>query len=352
MSLTPASDRVRDAYRFDQARLEAWMRQHVPGFDGPIAVEQFIGGQSNPTYQIKSPGRTYVMRRKPPGPLLKGAHAIDREARVQLALSAAGFPVPRIYSLCMDASIVGTPFYVMEWVDGRIVWDATFPEATREERPKYFEALTEVLARLHRLDHRAMGLGDYGRSGNYFERQIARWSRQYREEIADAGAHPQMDRLIDWLSAHIPAGDETSLVHGDFRVDNVIFHPNEPRVIAVLDWELSTLGHPLADFCYYLMMYRLPPKIVAGLCGAPLQELNIPAEADCVADYCRRTGRAGITHLDFYVVFNMFRLAAICHGIKGRLARGTATSARAVDYAAGVGWLADLAWRQVSPSWT
>ncbi len=352
MPLAPGTIAVREAYRFDEHRLEAWMRQHVPGFEGPVTVAQFAGGQSNPTYRIDSPRETYVMRRKPPGSLLKGAHAIDREARVQGALLAADFPVPRIYGVCDDASVIGTPFYVMQWIDGRIVWDATFPAVTREERPTYFAAVTEILGRLHTLDFRALGLGDYGRPGNYFERQLARWTGQYTEGIHAAGAYPQMDRLIDWLARHIPPDDEACLVHGDFRIDNLIFHPTEPRILAILDWELSTLGHPLGDFCYYLMMYRMPPRIVAGLRGAPLPELNIPSESDCVAAYCRRTGREGIANLDFYIAFNMFRLAAICHGIKGRLTRGTAISTRAVEYAAAVGWLADLAWEQVSSVWT
>jgi aminoglycoside phosphotransferase (APT) family kinase protein len=336
---------VREAHRFDEARLAAWLTAVVPGYAGPLSVEQFRGGQSNPTYRLITPGTAYVLRRKPPGALLKGAHAVEREARVLQALGTVEFPVPRVYGLCTDDAVIGTWFYVMDYIEGRIIWDATFPGVSREQRPLYFDAMNATIARLHCIDYAAIGLGDYGRPGNYFERQIGRWSQQYLADV-EAGRDPHMDRLLEWLPAHIPAGDETCLVHGDFRVDNMVFHPTEPRVLAVLDWELSTLGHPLADFAYHFMMYRMPPLRVAGLVGADLAALNIPGEAEYVAAYCRRTGRDGIPGLDFYVAFNLFRLAAICHGIKGRLARGTAASAHARETAAAYPVLARLAWEQ------
>ncbi|WP_313805472.1 phosphotransferase [Sphingobium sp.] len=325
---------VRDAHRFDEGRMAAWMGDHVAGFAGPLTVEQFKGGQSNPTYKLLTPGRSYVLRRKPPGQVLKGAHAVEREARVLEALGKTGFPVAHVHGLCTDDSVIGSWFYVMEMVEGRIFWDATFPDVSRDERAAYFDAMNGTIAALHRIDPEAVGLGDYGRPGNYFERQIARWSKQYLEDEA-AGRDPGMDRLIEWLPTAIPAGDETRIVHGDFRCDNMIFHPTEPRVLAVLDWELSTLGHPLADFAYHAMMFRMPPDIVAGLGGADLAALGIPGEDEYRAAYCRNAGRPPISEVDyaFCVAFNFFRLAAIFHGIKGRVIRGTAASAHAKERA-------------------
>ena len=337
---------VRTAHRFDPSRLEQWMAQSVPGFAGPLEVEQFKGGQSNPTYKLVTPRRSYVLRRKPPGKLLPGAHAVDREYRVIKALHAQGFPVAEAFGLCEDDAVIGTPFYVMEMVEGRIFWEATFPEVSREERPLYFDAMNATIAALHSIDPVTAGLEDYGKPGNYFARQIGRWSKQYLGDV-EAGRVAAMDRLVEWLPEHIPADDgEARIIHGDFRCDNMIFHPTEPRVLAVLDWELSTLGHPLADFSYHLMMYRMPAGITAGLAGLDLASLNIPSEADYVRSYCDRTGRSGIAHLDFYIAFNMFRLAAILHGIKGRVARGTAASAHAEAAVAGLDRLADLAWAQ------
>lgn len=333
---------VRDAYRFDEAALARWMAAHVDGYVGPLTVEQFKGGQSNPTYKLVTPSAAYVLRRKPPGPVLKGAHAVDREARILTALGRTGFPVAHIHGLCTDDSVIGSWFYVMEMVEGRIFWDATFPGVTRNARPAYFDAMNAVIAQLHSVDYAALGLADYGKPGNYFARQIGRWSQQYLDD-SDAGRDPQMDALIEWLPANIPDGDESSIVHGDFRCDNMIFHPTEPRVIAVLDWELSTLGHPLADFAYHAMMYQMPPHIVAGLGGADLAALNIPSEADYVASYCRRTGRDDIADWDFYIAFNYFRLAAIFHGIKGRVIRGTAASEHARERAQSFPTLAMLA---------
>lgn len=336
---------VRAGQEIDLARLQAWMAAHVEGFAGPLAVEQFKGGQSNPTYKLLTPARNYVLRRKPPGQLLASAHAVDREYRVITALHAQGFPVAQTFGLCTDEGVIGTWFYVMDCVDGRIVWDTSFPDTPKAERAAHFDAMNATLAQLHMIDVEAAGLADYGKPGNYFSRQIGRWSRQYVEDV-DAGRLAAMDRLVEWLPANIPPGEEVSVVHGDFRCDNMIFHPTEPRVLAVLDWELSTLGHPLADFAYHLMIYRMPPETTTGLLGRNLTALGIPSEADYVAAYCARTGRAGIDNLDFYVAYNLFRLAGIVHGIKGRVVRGTATSAHAKKMAEGVESLADLALAQ------
>lgn len=338
---------VRPGFAFDEAALARWMEAHVAGFAGPLAVEQFKGGQSNPTYKLTTLGHSYVLRRKPPGQLLNGAHAVEREAKVLIALEKADFPVAHVHALCTDDAVIGTWFYIMDMVDGRIFWDATLPDVTRDDRRAYFDAMNATIAALHNVDYQAVGLGDYGKPGNYFERQIGRWSKQYLDDI-DAGRDPNMDRLIEWLPANIPPGDETSIVHGDFRIDNMIFHPTEPRVLAVLDWELSTLGHPLADFAYHATMYHMPPHIVAGLAGADLAALNIPSEEDYIAVYSARTGRESIPNYRFYTAFNFFRLAAIFHGIKGRVIRGTAASAQAAARAGLFPELAELAWAQVS----
>ena len=319
---------VREGLGFDEAGLDRWMRETVPGYAGPLQVEQFKGGQSNPTYKLVTPGRAHVLRRKPPGVTLKGAHAVDREAKALIALGGAGFPVAHVHGLCTDDAVIGSWFYVMDMVEGRIFWDNTFPDVPREERPAYFDAMNRTIAQLHALDPDAIGMGDFGRPGNYFQRQIGRWSQQYLDD-PEAGRDPGMDRLIEWLPTAIPAGEETRIVHGDFRCDNMIFHPTEPRILAVLDWELSTLGHPLADFAYHAMMFRMPPDIVAGLAGADLAALNIPDEASYRDAYCRHAGRPPMSDADynFYIAFNFFRLAAIFHGMKGRVIRGTASNA-------------------------
>lgn len=333
---------VREGHRFDEAALARWMAAEVEGFAGPLVVEQFKGGQSNPTYRLSTPKRRYVLRRKPPGPLLKGAHDVLREARVLQALAGSNVPVAAVVGVCADEAVIGSPFYVMDLVEGRIFWDATFSDVPVMERSAYFDAMNATIATLHQLDPAVIGLADYGKPGNYFARQIGRWTRQYLDDI-DAGRNADMDALVAWLPAHIPEGDETRLVHGDFRCDNLIFHPSEPRIVAVLDWELSTLGHPLADFAYHALMYRMPPDIVAGLGGADIAGLGIPDEQAYVAAYCARTGRAGLPDYDFYVAFNFFRLAAIFHGIKGRVIRGTAASAHARERAASFPRLARLA---------
>ena len=336
---------VRSGLEFDEAGLADWMSANVPGFAGPMRVEQFRGGQSNPTYRLSTPGRDYVLRRKPPGKLLRGAHAVDREARVMAALAQVGFPVPAVHAACDDESVTGTPFFVMDMVEGRIFWDASFAAIRRDERPLYFDAMNATLATLHGIDPGSVGLSDYGAPGHYLERQVSIWSRQYSEDTA-AGRDPHMDRLIEWLPGNIPPQDRTSVVHGDFRCDNMVFHPGEPRVIAVLDWELSTLGDPLSDFAYHAMMYRMPAEAGTGIEGMDCARLNIPDEAAYIEAYCRRTGRSEIPNYDFYVAFNVFRIAAILHGIKGRIARGNAASAQAAERVASLPRLAELAWRQ------
>ena len=333
---------VREAHRFDEAALAAWMADTITGFAGPLIVEQFKGGQSNPTYRLSTPDARYVLRRKPPGPLAKGAHDVLREAHILTALADSPVPVARVHGVCSDERVIGTPFFVMELVEGRIFWDASFAEIEQAKRAVYFDAMNATIAALHGIDPIAIGLGDYGRPGNYFARQIARWSGQYLDD-ADAGRNEDMDALVAWLPEHIPAGDESRIVHGDFRCDNLIFHPSEPRILAVLDWELSTLGHPLADFAYHAMMYRMPPDIVAGLGGADVAGLGLPSEADYLAAYCARTGRDGIADYEFYIAFNFFRLAAIFHGIKGRVIRGNASSAHARERAESFPRLARLA---------
>lgn len=320
---------VREALAFDPGPLETYMAEHVEGFRAPIEIEQFRGGQSNPTYKITDAGgRRYVLRRKPPGKTFKSAHAVDREYRVMTALGNTDVPVPRTYALCEDEGVVGSVFFLMDCVDGRIFWDAGLSATEKPGRAAIMDGMNDAIARLHKVDYEAVGLGDYGKPGNYFARQISRWSKQYLEDEA-AGRIEAMDRLIEWLPDNIPPGDEASIVHGDFRLDNMIFHATEPRVVAILDWELSTLGHPLADFAYNCLQYRLSPQMFSGLKGLDLEELGIPPEEEYVAAYCRRTGRDGISDMDYYVAFNMFRLAGILHGVLGRVKRGTAASKHA-----------------------
>jgi aminoglycoside phosphotransferase (APT) family kinase protein len=337
---------VSDRLRFDEAALERWMGQHVPGFRGSVAVSQFKGGQSNPTYRIDSGSGAYVLRRKPPGQLLAGAHAVEREYRVIAALGTQGFPVARVYGLCEDDSIIGTAFYVMDMVEGRIFWEAQLPGLSSDDRAAAFDSMNATIAALHNFDPQAIGLGDYGKPTGFVERQVARWSKQYAGDV-EAGRIDSMDRLVNWLEQHLPPDSgRSSVVHGDFRCDNMIFDANAPAVRAVLDWELSTLGDPASDFTYHLLMYRMPGDLFAGLAGVELESLGIPSEEAYVAAYCRRTGRDHLPNKDYLVVFNLFRLAAILHGIRGRIARGTASSAHAVETASKLEPLAELAWAE------
>jgi aminoglycoside phosphotransferase (APT) family kinase protein len=337
---------VDDRLRFDEAALEGWMAEHVPRFRGPARVSQFKGGQSNPTYRIDSDSGSYVLRRKPPGKLLPGAHAVEREYRVIAALGANGFPVARVYGLCDDQSIIGTAFYVMDMVEGRIFWEAQLPGLSRDDRAAAFDSMNATIAQLHNFDPQDVGLGDYGKPAGFVERQVARWSQQYAGDI-EAGRIEAMDQLVDWLEKNLPPDNgRSSVVHGDFRCDNLIFNPERPSVRAVLDWELSTLGDPAADFTYHLLMYRMPKDLFAGLGGIALEPLGIPPEDEYVAAYCHRTGRDHLPDKDYLVVFCLFRLAAILHGIKGRIARGTASSGHAAQMVRKLEPLADLAWAE------
>lgn len=337
---------VSGALRFDEAALEQWLRHNVADFRGPIRVSQFRGGQSNPTYRVDAAGGSYVVRRKPPGKLLAGAHAVDREFRVLAALGGHGFPVPKVHALCEDDSVIGTPFYVMDLVEGRIFWEAQLPGVAREQRAAHFDAMNATIAALHAFDPAGIGLADYGKPAAFVERQVARWSKQYLGD-AEAGRIEAMDRLVGWLEKNLPPDSGRSgVVHGDFRCDNMIFDAEAPAVRAVLDWELSTLGDPAADFTYHLLMYRMPHALFGGLAGVDLAALGVPAEDDYVAAYCDRSGRDRLPHKDYLIVFCLFRLAAIIHGIKGRIARGTASSAHAALMVAKLEPLADLAWAE------
>ncbi|MEM9013875.1 MAG: phosphotransferase family protein [Pseudomonadota bacterium] len=335
-------DETPDHLKFDEDALTAYLQTHVDGFAGPLTVKKFKGGQSNPTYLLTTPEQQYVLRRKPPGKLLPSAHAVDREYRVMTALHAVGYPAPRTYILCEDDNIIGTAFFVMDFVPGRIFWDASLPNVDRADRKALFDALTDTIADLHKIDYQAIGLEDYGKSGNYFERQIGRWSKQYKAAESDTIA--EMDKLIDWLPTAIPQDEAISIVHGDYRFDNVIMHDTEPRAIAVLDWELSTLGHPLADFTNYLMTWHFPPSVRGGLAGLDLDDLGIPDVDATVARYCARTGRDGVPDLEFCLSYNMFRLCSIAQGVYARAMQGNASSPKAIELGAQVKPLAMLAW--------
>ena len=336
---------VQERHRFDTAALERYLRDHVAGFSGALGVEQFKGGQSNPTFLLRAGEGRYVLRRKPPGKLLPSAHAVDREYRVLSALHGTDVPVAKPYVLCEDESIIGTAFYVMDFVEGRVLWDPSLPGETPAGRRAIFDEMNRVIAALHSVDYTARGLGDYGKPGNYLQRQIARWTKQYR--ASETERIEAMENLIAWLPDNIPAGDETTLVHGDYRLDNVIFHPTEPRILAVLDWELSTLGHPIADFAYHCMTWRLTPTEFRGMSGFDFAGLGIPAESEYVEMYCRRTKRARIPDWDFYLAYNMFRLAGILQGIMGRVVEGTASSQHAIESGKRARPMAEAGWRQV-----
>lgn len=328
---------VEERHRIDEASLDRWMAGHVEGYAGPLTVSQFKGGQSNPTYRLDTPQRAYVMRRKPFGKLLPSAHAVDREFRVIDALYKQGFPVAKAYALCMDDAVIGATFYIMSMEEGRVFWNPTLPNQAPEERRAIFTNKIETLAWLHQYDPAAIGLADFGKPGNYFARQVERWTRQYRASETDL--IPEMEKLIEWLPRTVPEQERVSVVHGDYRLDNMIFHPTEPRVIAVLDWELSTLGDPLADFTYLLMQWVMP-----GLDAVDLRSLNIPTMAEAEAIYCKATGRPGVANLDWYFAYNLFRLAGIVQGIAARIRDGTAANARAAESAARRIPLAQAAW--------
>lgn len=337
---------VREQHRFDVARLQAFMEEHVEGFSGTLEVAQFKGGQSNPTFLLDAGGKRYVMRRKPPGELLKSAHAVDREYKVITALGQTDVPVPRTYALCTDDSVVGTWFYIMDHVEGRIFWTPDLPEVEKGERRAIYEGMADALARLHSVDHEAIGLGDFGKPSDYIARQIHIWTKQYK--ASETETIEEMDRLIEWLPAHLPPDEGPCVVHGDFRLDNMIFHPTEPRVIAILDWELSTIGDPMADFSYNCMPYHLAVQAnTSGLARHDPSDLGIPTEDDYIALYCARTGRDRIDNWDYYLAYNIFRLAAISQGIMGRVVAGTAASAKAIESGKRARPLAEQAWAQV-----
>lgn len=351
---------VQERHRFDEAALARHLRDHLPGFRGPLRVEQFRGGQSNPTFLLITPESdhtSYVLRRKPPGKLLPSAHAIEREYRVMRALHATPVPVPETFCLCEDEAVIGTAFYVMRHVQGRILWDPALPGMTPAARAAIFDSMNAAIAALHTVDHGAAGLADYGKPGNFFVRQIGRWTAQYRASMSEPGERIEsMERLIEWLPAHIPAGDEVALVHGDYRLDNLVFHATEPRVIAVLDWELSTLGHPMADFAYHAMAWVMPAGEMRGLAGLDLRALGIPSVQAYLARYCERTcGRTGAPppsaiEWEFYIAYNLFRAAAISQGILKRALEGSAASPYALNAGRKARAVADAAWQRIVQS--
>ena len=336
------TQQVREKHRFDTERLEAYLRERLSGVRGPLGVREFKGGQSNPTYRLSSSSGDYVLRRKPPGMLLPSAHAVHREYRVIAALNKIDFPVPWAHILCEDSDVIGTPFYVMEYVEGRVMWDPLLPELDPTGRRAVYDSMNEILARLHTADPKALGLADFGRPGNYFARQISRWSKQYVASETETIA--EMNWLMEWLPENIPGDESACVVHGDYKLDNMIVHPTEPRVIAILDWELSTIGHPLGDLTYHLSGRRTPGSAFGQLSDAELRELGIPTEQEYVDAYCRRTGRSGIPELHFYLSYNLFRSACILQGIIGRVRDGTAASEHAAALEANIRPLAERAY--------
>ena len=343
---------VAPQHAVDAGALGDWLARHVEGFSGPLTLASFKGGQSNPTYKLSTPGATYVLRTKPAAKalLLPSAHAIEREFKVMQGLHGTGVPVPRMLGLCEDESVIGRAFYVMEFMEGRVFWDQSLPDCSQQERAAIYDQMNHVISSLHRVAYAEHGLADYGRPGNYFERQIGRWSKQYVASVTQPIA--EMDRLMEWLPAHIPAMARaegmTRIVHGDFRLDNLVFHPAQPRVIAVLDWELSTLGHPLADFSYHAMAWNITPGDFRGIHGLDLAALGIPDQNAYLARYCERTGLVSLQDLqadwNFYMAYNLFRMAAILQGIAKRVEDGTASSAQAKASGAGARPMAELAW--------
>ena len=342
---------VSDTHRFDVDALQTWLLSQMPGFVGPLQVEMFKGGQSNPTYKLITPAKSYVMRAKP-GPvakLLPSAHAIEREFAVMRGLNGTDVPVAHMHVLCEDESVIGRAFYVMEFVQGRVLWDQALPDMSTSQRRDIYLEMNRVIAALHAVDHEAQGLAHFGKPGNYFDRQIGRWSKQYRASVTQP--IDEMDRLMEWLPANMPdsaRADVTCIVHGDFRLDNLIFHPDEPRILAVLDWELSTLGHPLADFSYHCMSWHIPPGSFRGIGGLDHAALGIPLEDEYIELYCKRSGITSLQALkkdwNFYLAYNMFRIAAILQGIAKRVEDGTASSTQAKASGAGARPMAELAW--------
>ncbi len=345
-AITATSSERKDP--FDLLALEQYLQQQIPGFSGPVTATRFKGGQSNPTYLLTTPARQYVMRAKP-GPvaqLLPSAHAVEREFRLQSALAGSAVPVAGMHCLCEDESVIGRAFYVMDFIEGRIFWEQSLPGMEASERSAIYAELNRVIAALHGVDFAVLGLADYGKAGNYFARQIDRWTRQYR--ASETVGIAAMDQLIEWLPQHIPHEEnpQVSLVHGDYRIDNVIFHPTEPRILAVIDWELSTLGHPLADFAYHMMSWHIAPGgAMRGLGGLDLAALGIPDEPAYIAAYEQRMGRQVAGDWNFYLAYNLFRIAAILQGIAKRVEEGTASSPQAADYGRQARPLAELGWR-------
>ncbi len=340
---------VADRQKVDLDALANYMRQHVEGYKGELSIEQFKGGQSNPTFKLTAGNQQYVLRTKPApaAKLLPSAHAIEREYRVMDALSKAGFPAARQYALCNDEDVIGRAFYIMEFMDGRVLWDQSLPGMSAADRAAHYDEMNRVIAQLHSIDYRAVGLETYGKPGNYFGRQIDRWTRQYK--ASETELIPAMEQLIEWLPQNIPAGEMTTIVHGDYRLDNMIFHPTEPRILAVLDWELSTLGHPLADFSYHCMSWHIVPGLFRGIAGLDLQALGIPSEDDYLAKYSERTGIA-INKEDFrfYLAYNMFRMAGILQGIMKRYQDGTAASEQALKNGQAARPMAEMGWEYAS----
>jgi aminoglycoside phosphotransferase (APT) family kinase protein len=346
MSTHSGTRAVAPQHSFDEARLLAWLSSNLPGFAGPLSVRQFEGGQSNPTFLLLSPGGLCVLRKKPPGALAPSAHAIDREYRVLTALANTDVPAPRPLAYCEDDAIIGTPFYVMEYVQGRIFTDPSLPGLSRAERAAIYDAMNYTLARLHVVDWRAAGLEDFGRPDSYFARQVARWGKQY--ELTRTGAPVEdMDALLEWLLRNIPDDEAAAVAHGDFRIGNLVFHGTEPRVAAVLDWELATIGHPVADLAYNCMTYHLPKDdpVASGFVGVDLEALGIPSEADYMAAYGRRTGRDPAPLWRFAMAFSLFRTAAIQQGVFARSLQGNASSSLASHFGDSFGRVANAGWR-------
>ncbi|SEP85688.1 phosphotransferase [Thalassovita taeanensis] len=336
------TDTARASGQMDTDRLRVWLSQNVAGFQGPMQITKFEGGQSNPTFKIAAASGDYVLRRKPPGPVLPSAHAVDREYRVLSALSETAVPVPKVHALCLDEAVLGSMFYVMDMIPGRTFWDPRLPDQTKAERAAIFDGMNQTIAAIHSIDPKSVGLEGFGRSENYLQRQVSRWTKQYHASATIE--NPAMDKIIEWLPKHLPQDNISGIVHGDYRLDNVLIHPSEPRIVAVLDWELSTIGNPLADFAYHVMTWRFAPELFRGLGGEDLKTLGIPDETEYLETYLRRTGFDRPDDWEFYVILSMFRLASILQGIAKRAITGTAANADAVEVGAKAVPISELAW--------